>query len=71
MMYKIENSLATDYLKSAAPIATKYLHNSRSVANSDLYTSGANIKYYTRSFQYEHAHLWNTLSTDIQKSNNT
>ncbi len=71
MMYEIRNSLSPDCLKSAAPVATKHDHNTRCSANGDLHTSDANLKYYTRSFQYESARLWITLSTNIQNSSPT
>ncbi len=55
-------------MQTFTPVSVVHDHNTRSAARSDFYVSSANLKYYTRSFQYEGTKLWNNISGSIQQS---
>ncbi len=71
MSYKhcliVKNNLVPHYMLTFTPVSVVHDHNTRSVAWSDLYASCANLKYYTRSFQYEGTRLWSNISGPIQR----
>ena len=67
-MYKVKNNLVPEYLQSTAQITSVHSYNTRAAGRGDLYTSGANLKYFTRSFNYEGARLWNDMSISIRSA---
>ncbi len=60
MVYKINTNLVPQYLQSVTPVRSVHM------ARGALYTCNANLKYFTRSFKYEVARLWNNLDTCIK-----
>ncbi len=67
-MFKVNNNLVPRYMQTFTPISVVHDHNTRFAARGDFYVSSANLKYYTRSFQYEDNRLWNNISGSIQQS---
>ncbi len=65
MMFKVQNNLVPRYMQTFTPDSVVHDHNTRSAAIGDFYVSSANLKYYTRSFQYEGTRLWNNISGSI------
>ncbi len=55
-------------MQTSTPVSAVHDHNTRSAARGDFYVCSANLKYYTRSFQYEGTRLWNNISGSIQQS---
>ncbi len=45
-----------------------YMQCSKIHKRGYFYVSSANLKYYTRNFQYEATRLWNNISGSIQQS---
>ncbi len=68
MMFKVKNNLVPRYMQTFTPVSVVHDHNTRSAARGYFYVSIANLKYYTRSFQYEGTRLWNNISILIQQS---
>ncbi len=68
MMFKVKNNLVPWYMQTFTPVSVVHDHNTRSAARGDCYVSRANLKYYTRGFQYEGTRLWNNISGSIQQS---
>ncbi len=68
MMFKVKNNIVPRYMQTFTPVSVVHDHNTRSAARGDLYVPSANLKYYTRSFQYEGTRLWNNISGSIQQS---
>ncbi len=66
MMYKVSNNLEPQYLQSVTPVTSVHTHNTRSAARGSLYTCTSNLNYFTRSFKYEGARLWNNLNSYIK-----
>ncbi len=66
-MFKVQNNLVPRYMQTFTPVSVLHDHNTRSAVRDDFYVSIANLKYYTRSFQYEGTRLWNNISGSIQK----
>ncbi len=64
-MYKV-NNLVPQYIQSVTPVTSVHSHNTRSAARRALYTWTANLNYFTRSFKYEGARLWNNLDSYIK-----
>jgi hypothetical protein len=67
LMYKVMNDMVPAYLQCFRPVSHR--HNTRSSARGQLYCNKASLKYYTRSFRYEGARLWNDLDYDVQHTN--
>ncbi len=65
MMFKVQNNLVPRYMQTFTPVSVVHDHNTRFAARGDFY---ANLKYYTRSFQYEGTRLWKNISGSIQQS---
>ncbi len=65
-MYKVNTNLVPQYLQSVTPVTSVHSHNTRSAARGAVYTCTANLNYFTRSFKYEGARLWNNLDTYIK-----
>ncbi len=68
MMFKVKNNLVPSYMQTFTSVSLVHDHNTRSASRGDLYVSSANLKYYTRRFQYEGTRLWNNISGLIQQS---
>ncbi len=66
MMHKVNNNHVPQYLQSVIPVTSAHTHNTRSAARGALYTCTANLNYFTRSFKYECARLWNNLDSYIK-----
>ncbi len=66
MMYKINTNLVPQYLQSVTPVTSVHTHNTQLAGRGALYTCTANLNYFTRSFKYEGARLWNNLDTCIK-----
>ncbi len=62
MMFKVKNNLLPSYMQTFTPVSMVHVHNTRSAARGDFYVSSANLKYYTRSFQYDGTRLWNNIN---------
>ncbi len=56
------------YMQTFTPVSVVHDNNTRSAARGDFYVSRANIKYYSRGFQYKGTRLWNDISGSIQQS---
>ncbi len=67
MMFKVKTNLVPSYVQTITPVSVVYEHNVRSAVSSDLYVSSANLKYYTRSCQYEVLY-YGTISEDQSNS---
>ncbi len=67
-MYKVNTNLVPQYLQSVTLIASVHTHNTRFAAIGALYTFTTNLNYFTMSFKYEGARLWNNLDTYIKFS---
>ncbi len=67
MMFKDKNNLVRSYMQTFNPVSMVHDHNTRSAAG-DFYVSCPNLKYYTRSFQFEGTRLWNNISGSIHQS---
>ncbi len=52
-MFKVQNNLVPRYMQTFTPVSVVHDQNTRSAARGDFYVSSANLKYYTRHFQYE------------------
>ncbi len=68
MLFKVKNKLVPRYMQTITPVSVVHDHNTRSSARVDIYVSSANLKYYSRCFQYEGTRLWNNISGSIQQS---
>ncbi len=66
MIYKVNTNLVPQYLQSVTPVISVHTHNTRPAARGALYTCTANLNYFTRSFKYEGARLWNNLDSYIK-----
>ncbi len=66
-MFKVKNNLVPRYMQTFTPVSMAHDHNTRSAARGDFYVSSANLKYYTRNFQYEGAR-YRTISVDQSNS---
>ncbi len=65
MMYKVNTNLVLQYFQSEKPVTSDHTHNTRS-ARGAIYTCTANLNYFTRSFKYEGARVWNNLDSYIK-----
>ncbi len=66
MVYKVKTNIVQQYLQSLTPVTSVHTHNTRSAATCALNTCTANLNYFTRSFKYESARLWNNLDNYIK-----
>ncbi len=65
---KLKHNLVPSNMQTFTPVTVMHDNNTRSAARGDFFVSIANLKYYTRSFQYEGTRLWNNISGSIQQS---
>ncbi len=57
MMFKVKINLVPSYMQIFTPVSVVHDNNTRSAVRGDSYVSSANLKYYTRCFQYEGTRL--------------
>ncbi len=65
-MYTVNTNLVPQYLQSVTPVTSVPPHNPPSTARGALYACTAILNYFTRSFTYEGARLWNNLDSYIK-----